>query len=75
MARIKDYKTTRNKEKIVKISQKVECKLTAGEIYKLTAKYAKYNEWQKSFYNSLKDRGYKIVSSKQYEVIKVMLSK
>jgi len=79
---IKNYSTTRNysqnefKGRQVKLlKQPITYKLERDVKIKLSKKVSKFNDWELSFYNSLKFNQYKIVSSKQWEVVKKLIAK
>lgn len=70
----RDYSTTRNRPIIIK-NPVVTFKLKASDIIILQEKVIKFNDWELSFYNTLKQSSYNIVSDKQWEVVKNLIAK
>lgn len=73
MSRI-NYNTTRNKERST-IPSLPRYKLKDKTINKLLKNKHLYNSWESTFYQSLVQRNYKIVSEKQWKIIQKLLNK
>jgi hypothetical protein len=71
---IRNYSTTRNKPQITKIKP-VTTALEPGLCRQLERNINKYNDWEISFFNSLKSSKYRIVSGKQYKIVQRLASK
>lgn len=69
-----NYSTQRNKPTI-EWTVVNTYKLNAGYVKQLSLKLYKFNAWELSFYNSLRSNQFKIVSGKQWNIIKKLLNK
>jgi len=72
-----NYSTTRNKPGIttIIINKSVICDLSSKQIKELRLRKKYLNNWEKVFYNSIKEKGYKIVSDKQGAIINNIIKK
>jgi hypothetical protein len=71
-----NYATTRNKPITISVVNKVpKYKLDSADIKALAKSSYRFNEWETKFYNTVKFYNFKIVSGKQWNIVKQLLSK
>ena len=72
-----NYSTTRNKPIRYSIpkGKKPKYKLESADIRILSKKYFKFNDWEIKFYESLRFHKWSIISDKQWNIVKQLLSK
>lgn len=71
-----NYSTKRNKSIFVSASVKIPAfKLNASYISKLGQRQASFNDWERTFYRSIKKAGFNIISGKQWQIVKELVEK
>ncbi len=70
----RNYHTERNKSKSY-YTPANSYRLVPAEIVILSKKAVKFNPWEASFYSSIKRNDYRIVSGKQWQVVKKLIAK
>ena len=71
-----NYSTTRNKPIRLSVPNRiVEYKLQLKDIKVLNEKHSTFNDWEKKFYKSIKLNKWNIISGKQWNIVKQLLTK
>ena len=71
-----NYSTERNKSIFVSASINIPAfKLSSSYISKLGQRQDSFTQWEKSFYSNIKKAGFKIVSGKQWQIVKELVEK